>query len=213
MSTAMRRHRPGSALTRGFTLLEVLGAVAILGIWYFILAALATDGLMHEGQNLRRLRAGIIADRVLAELEAINLDGSVPEPMNEIERAEGEEDEIYEIQKEVSVFTLHFGAAKAPGERADRDPSAPVPALPALIGEEIPGFARHIHRVDVTVSWSEGFETPEEVHRTTYLFDLAKAAEAYESEETADDEDNEDGEDETESELDEDEELDEEDEE
>ncbi|MFP6640932.1 MAG: hypothetical protein VCC04_11870, partial [Myxococcota bacterium] len=90
-------------------------------------------------------------------------------------------------QKQVSYFTLHFGAPRAAGEPAlAPDPSAPRPSLPTLIGQEIPGIARHLYRIDVTVSWSEGFEIPEKVYRTTYLFDLAKAAEIYQSEEDED---------------------------
>ena len=35
----------------GFTLLEVLAAVAILGIWFTVLANVAIQGLRAEGEN------------------------------------------------------------------------------------------------------------------------------------------------------------------
>ena len=70
MISAEEKGRTGRNSRLGFTLLEVLGAVAVLGIWYFVLATIATDGLLKEGQSLRKLRAGLIADRMLAELEA-----------------------------------------------------------------------------------------------------------------------------------------------
>lgn len=183
MPDAARGRRLGPETVRGFTLLEVLGAVAILGIWYFVLAALATDGLLHEGQNLRRLRAGIIADQVLAELETTHLDGSAPELMDETERREGEEADIYEIRKQVKAFTLDFGSPESnAGQATTIDPSAPVPALPSLLGQNMPGFARHLYQMNVIVSWSEGFMDREKVHRTSFIFDMAKAAESYQSE-------------------------------
>ena len=37
--------------SRGFTLLEVLAAVAILAIWYMVMASIATQGLRAEGES------------------------------------------------------------------------------------------------------------------------------------------------------------------
>ena len=67
---------------RAFTLLEVLAAVAILGILYTVLAGAAMDGLIAEGTNKRRLEASLLADRQLAELE-LQLDARIVPPVGE----------------------------------------------------------------------------------------------------------------------------------
>ncbi|MFB3118027.1 MAG: prepilin-type N-terminal cleavage/methylation domain-containing protein, partial [Myxococcota bacterium] len=46
----------------GFTLIEVLGAVAILAILYTTLATVAIRGLRSEGESRRMLEASLLAD-------------------------------------------------------------------------------------------------------------------------------------------------------
>ncbi len=58
-----------SRSTPAFTLLEVLAAVAILGIVYVVLADVAMQGLFAEGRAKRRLEASLKADLHLSELE------------------------------------------------------------------------------------------------------------------------------------------------
>ena len=183
MLPRVTRHASPAKRNQGFTLLEVLGAVAVLGIWYFVLAALATDGLLKQGQNLRKLQAGIIADRVLAELEVSSLGGSVPERMDETFEGELPEDEIFTIRKQVHEFTLDYRPANAPREELvlyGATPNERLP-LPNLLGQNIPGFAQHLYTMKVQVSWTEGFMAEESVHRTSYVFDMLSAAEVYES--------------------------------
>jgi prepilin-type N-terminal cleavage/methylation domain-containing protein len=72
------RHR------RGFSLIEVLGAVAILGIWYVILASLAMQGMRLTGESQRRLRASLIADRILADFELMAAQGEALEASSEV---------------------------------------------------------------------------------------------------------------------------------
>ena len=69
---------------RGFTLLEVLAAVAILSIWFIVLMGSAIQGLRAEGVSKRRLEAAMIADRKLSELEAASLGGTVPEATDDV---------------------------------------------------------------------------------------------------------------------------------
>ena len=165
----------------GFTLLEVLGAVAVLGIWYFVLAAIATDGLLREGQSLRKLRAGLIADRILAELEEESLGGSKPTLIDEEVQPEEPGNGIYTIKKQVAAFTAYSAPSESTGEEQESgfDTSQP---LPTLLGQNIPGFASHLYQIDVVVAWTEGFMAEETVHRTTYVFDMTSAAQVYESE-------------------------------
>ena len=54
----------------GFTLLEVMAAVAILAIAYISLGSGGMQGLQHEGEARRKLQASLLADSVLSEIEA-----------------------------------------------------------------------------------------------------------------------------------------------
>ena len=54
---------------RGFTLIEVLGAVALLAILYTTLSTIAIRGLRSEGESRRMLEASLLADWKLSEFE------------------------------------------------------------------------------------------------------------------------------------------------
>ena len=84
---------------RGLTLLEVLGAVALLGILYSVLAGSAIEGLRSEGESRRRLRASLLADERLAEIELALQGGSAP-PLGE----ESEEQDGFTLVTEVRGF-------------------------------------------------------------------------------------------------------------
>ena len=86
---------------RGFTLLEVLAAVAILGIWYMVIAGLAMQGLRSEGESRRLLEASLVADAAIADLEGSVADGTPPP----IEVTEEEKDDFLVIT-EVEVMDI-----------------------------------------------------------------------------------------------------------
>jgi prepilin-type N-terminal cleavage/methylation domain-containing protein len=75
---------------RGFTLLEVLVAVALLGLVVSVLAGSAIQGMSYEGDAARRMRASLLADRALWQVEAALKLGAPPQPSHE-ESQEGEE--------------------------------------------------------------------------------------------------------------------------
>ncbi len=85
----------------GFSLIEVLGAVAILGVSYVMLATLAIQGMQITGESQRRLRASLLADELLAEYE---LAAAIGQPI-EVTEDEGEEDgfktliEVYDLSE------------------------------------------------------------------------------------------------------------------
>ncbi len=58
---------------RGLTLLEVLAAVAVLGLLYTVLASAAVQGLRSEGESRRRLEASLLMDEQLVQIR-IRLD-------------------------------------------------------------------------------------------------------------------------------------------
>jgi len=51
------------------TLIEVMGAVAIVGIWFLVLSSSAIRGVAAQGNTQRLLEASMVADEVLADAE------------------------------------------------------------------------------------------------------------------------------------------------
>jgi prepilin-type N-terminal cleavage/methylation domain-containing protein len=62
----------------GFTLIEVLGAVAMLAILYTTLSTVAIRGLRSEGESQRMLEASMLADWELSEKRARPLRSESP---------------------------------------------------------------------------------------------------------------------------------------
>lgn len=157
----MRRSSSRRRSSSGFTLLEVLGAVAILGIWYVILAGIAMQGLRAEGESERRIRASMLADEVMAELEAQTARGTVPQ----ISSTEDERDE-FTILVEVGNLDIPFPPPE--GEDEERRPQGPPEG--SLLGPA-PDGSTPLRTMRVVVGWTEG-ATERSVARSTYAFDL-----------------------------------------
>jgi len=141
----------------GLTLIEVLAAVAVLGIGYITVIQAGSEGLLREGETRRHLAASLIADQALFDIE-FDLDaGLIPEP-------DTREVEGFEVEIEVTPVTL----AVPP-----REPSAPID-VPAVDGDSLLGGSRSaespLRRVELRVRWQEGF-SERAVSRTTFAFD------------------------------------------
>jgi type II secretory pathway pseudopilin PulG len=152
-SRTMRCARAG----RGFTLLEVLGAVLVLAVLYTVLAEIAITGLRAEGENRRRLEASLIADDMLMEVESSLLAGDVP-PIGR----EEDVDDPYTIVLEVRAI----------------DPNSFLPPDPfgrPSIAAELLGGDRDespLRVIEVSVAWLE-VEDERIVRRTTFAFDTS----------------------------------------
>ncbi len=85
----------------GFTLLEVLAAVLILGVWFTVLGGAAIQGLHAEGEAAHRLRAEMIADARMSDLEGAAQVGALPA----IGDDQAQEDE-FEIHTRVAALDL-----------------------------------------------------------------------------------------------------------
>jgi len=142
------RSRPSA-----FTLLEVLAAVAILGIIYIVLADVTMQGLFAEGRAKRRLEASLKADRYLSELELQFEAGLVPAlgPLPEIE------EDGFRVAGEVRVFALPLLAE--PGG---------IPEPGASTGSA--GVLDALREIELHVSWDEAQEE-HRVVRVTYALD------------------------------------------
>ena len=144
----------------GFTLLEVMAAVAVLGVLYVTLAGVAIQGLQNQGESRRRLEASLLADEYMIELEA-QFDGT---PLPEIEREETDE-RGYLITVEPPK-PLPRSALEAAGANE----ASPV-IFPGA--DEDSG----LYEISVVVSWQEAGRE-RRVQRTTYAFDAEAVASA-----------------------------------
>jgi hypothetical protein len=160
------RGKPRSRSRTGFTLVEVLGAVAILGMSYILLATSAIDGLRMIGDSQRRIEASLLADQTLAEIEIAIAIGQ-PVAVGYEEREAGPflvEVEILDLEAEFeereieddSEDLLAFLNAEANG------PFAPLRDVNLLLG-----YLREVH---IAVRWRDAADE-KEVTRTAYVYD------------------------------------------
>lgn len=156
--------RDARTAPRGFTLLEVLVAVALLGVVVSVLARSAIEGMSYEGDATRRTRASLLADRVLFGVEA-GLEFAPPKPVHE-ESEEGEE-----FRVTLDVLPLELGPA---GLDALLPPSGAEGAQAEAPKTAVPGLA--LYRILVRVAWVEGLRELE-VTRSTFAYDASAAAE------------------------------------
>jgi prepilin-type N-terminal cleavage/methylation domain-containing protein len=172
---------------RGFTLLEVLAAVAVLAIVYTVLAGSAMQGLANEGESYRRLQASLIADRYLAGIE-VGLAQAAPE-LGVTEQEEGD----FAVAIETRAFALPelaAAAAETDGVRGAR------PAGGEAVGGGVPfqllveprdGTPPPLVEIQIAVRWLEG-NVEQMVTRTTFAADqrvVAPIAGALGGDETA----------------------------
>lgn len=145
----------------GFTLLEVLAAVAILGIAFVVLVQNNAESVMSEGENARRIEASLLADRVLFGLEN-DLDRGLLPPVG----AHLEEEGLFEIETDVKEWSLVLPETTL---------ESAVSSGATLLGpENSPDNA--LRRIDVTIRWDEGGSGRlRDVTRTTFAFDPAGA--------------------------------------
>jgi prepilin-type N-terminal cleavage/methylation domain-containing protein len=140
---------------RGFTLIEVLAAVAVLGLLYTVLAEGAMQALRAEGVSKRRLEASLLADSRLAEVE-LELEGnSVPA----VGATESEEDD-FRVVVTVEPFDLML-----PGLGAEDEKPGP------LLGDLTQDRSSPLRKIEVRVFWFEG-QGELKVVRTTFALDM-----------------------------------------
>jgi type II secretory pathway pseudopilin PulG len=141
-----------------FTLLEVLAAVAILGIWFSVLASVAIQGQRSEGETERKIRASLIADRALMDVELGFAQGEFPGDTME----EFEEDGFVVQVESLSLTDLVIEIEEG---------------LIDLLETELTGIAPDLRGVQVTVRWTEG-HAEKQVTRITYAYDPTRLNEA-----------------------------------
>ena len=148
--------------TGGFTLFEVLGAVALLAIVYTMLATAAMRGLRTEGESGRILEASMIADWQLAEIDLQIDQGLMPE----LGVSESEQDG-FRIRIEVAEFALPELEVEAGGLLASGSSESITTSTQSqpVFGDESP-----LREIRLVVAWGNP-ENERSVMRTTYGFD------------------------------------------
>ena len=146
----------------GFTLIEVLAAVALLAILYTVLARVAIEGLRAEGESKRRLEASLLADARIAE-SFTGLAGNVVMPeLGQSETTEGD----FTVALDVTLFQppVEWGVDDLVGSKPLL--FASMPGMPGALA---------LRTVQLTVSWLEGVEE-RHVSRTIFLVDFNRVA-------------------------------------
>lgn len=150
----------------GFTLIEVLGAVAVLGISYMMLATASIDGLRMIGQSTRRSDASLLADRLLAEIE---LKAEIGQ-LIEIGYHESTE-EPFTILVEIIDLAEAYGSGSTSNGSDDLlgflSAEANGPFAEFRDSNWLLGYLREVH---ISVQWQEG-ATEITVSRTSYIYD------------------------------------------
>ncbi len=160
-----------SVSVRGFTLLEVMAAVLVLGLLYTVLAGAAMRGLRSEGTDRRRADAELIADRELTTIEAeLEAGAALEDGRTELEV------EPYQVLIEIAPADV---IAMLPASLGREIAKTTDPKAPSLLHDER-GESR-IWRVSVVVAWDEAGE-PDQVERTTFAFDKSALAQFFPSE-------------------------------
>ncbi|MBW2715024.1 MAG: prepilin-type N-terminal cleavage/methylation domain-containing protein [Deltaproteobacteria bacterium] len=157
----------------GFTLFEVLGAVAILAILYTTLSTVAIQGLRSEGESRRILEASLLADWELSEFELSLETGEAPV----MGITEGQEVDDMTVTWEVAPLqTAIFESNSDEDRRAGaQNYTAPGTQLPAAQAAATKDGVVVFLRVDLTVSWLEAGNV-RSVKRTIFAVDEDAAA-------------------------------------
>ena len=157
----------------GFTLFEVLGAVAILAILYTTLSTVAIRGLRSEGESRRMLEASLLADWELSAFELELQTGAAPE----IGITKSEEQDGFTVTWEVTPFQTNIfkTALEKEQEKNAANPAAQTAPVPTGQAGATDGIAPPFLQVELRVSW---FEAGEErsVTRTIFAVDEDAAA-------------------------------------
>lgn len=151
---------------RGLTLLEVMAAVAILGLVYTVLARAGTQGILSEGRSRDLLEASLLADATLSEIESELSYGYTPEPG------------VTEQEVDEFLVTVEVRTWEPPRELAEllAPPTLrPGESFPSVFGSGTPRDPGFVEEIAVRVSWFDGVGE-RSVERVTFGVDVVGAA-------------------------------------
>lgn len=169
----------------GFTMLEVVAAVAIVGIWFTMLVTLSSNSTRAERESQEVLAASLIADEALADAEAALVTGGLPQPYDSTTAStaqsaplygDGFGGEDYDVLVAVEPFDPLSQLSAAPGTNAP--PLAvdlaglPRDAQNAAAGALVRVRVEVRRSDDVDAALADGaIEPPPLASRTTFAID------------------------------------------
>jgi len=160
---------PSARRRSAFTLLEVLAAAVLMAMFYGVLSAKGVEGFALEGDADRRLRASLVADGQLADLEAAWAEGLAPRAGRVEAEAEG-----FTVRVDVGPAELPAELIEPGDVRREDGPGAPGPAPPSLLAPAR-GQPPVLLSVHVVVGWRDAFRE-RSVERTTFVLDSEAVA-------------------------------------
>ncbi len=154
--------------TAGFSLLEVLAAVAFLGLWFSVIVGSAMQAMRGEERAERRMVAGLLADERMADIEIGLATGAVPEIGTE------EEDENEDgIRLEIETRELELDPKAFRPDAAEEDdhfnPEASDINLNTVLAPSTAQSDPPLLSIEVRAYWTSGVHE-EYATRTTYAF-------------------------------------------
>lgn len=159
----------------GFTLIEVVGAVAIVGIVFLILSTATFQGIAAEATAQRLLEASLVADDALAEVE-VQMLMSLPIEMDSAALGDIDGDGLaeYEVVLDVAPYDPTSGLSPAGDSLTGAALVAPRGPAP---GAGATGEAA-MQRVRIDVFLANEYADPDEdefplTSRTTYVLETA----------------------------------------
>lgn len=146
---------------RALTLLEVMAAVAILGLVYAYLSKAASQGILTTGESRWRLEASLLADQELADIERETRAGT---PLDAGEQDREVDD--FTVVRRIEIWSLPPELLPEP----DTDTDAEGTSL--LAGSATaPGILR---RIQVVVRWFDGVHD-QSIERVTFDYDVSSS--------------------------------------
>ncbi len=143
----------------GFTLLEVMAAIALLGIVFTVLARSAAVGVLSEGASRRLLEASLVADSQLAELELAAMAGQLPEPG------------VIETEFEDFAIVIEAQPWSLP-DRLQEERDSVIATPSPIFGDGTDREQGVVREIWLKVIWHDGVNE-RSVERVTYLVDFS----------------------------------------
>jgi prepilin-type N-terminal cleavage/methylation domain-containing protein len=162
---------------RGFTLLEILAAVAVLSLLYIVLAGSGIQGIRAEAAAARRIEAAEIADRVLAELELELVQNPKALELGHTE----EEEPPYIIETDIAEFGIELPLPPSTLSEEGSEGDEVLNALESL--EKANGNENPLRLIQIRVRWGDGLQE-RSILRTTFVLDHVELSEEAESQGT-----------------------------